>query len=92
MPKQIQGLRKRTRSIQYVKNREEEKQSPIRNGDLVQLFHENGTSIQVRVETTQEEGIIIGTVIKMGAEAPGVSIDDLIVSHEDFVFVVTKGT
>lgn len=92
MPKQIQGLRKRTGNIQYMAEGKNLQQGPIEVGDIVQFVHDNGASINVRVDTPQEEGTLIGTVIKMSADAPGILVDDSIVSHEDFVFMVMRKT
>ena len=90
MPKQIQGLRKRTGELLFRPEGKIKTIRPIEVNDIVTFFHDNGTSIKVRVDVIQEEGVIIGTVIEMSSGAPGISINDYIVSHENFVFVVFK--
>jgi len=90
MPKQVQGLKKRTGNIQYAAKGKKTQRGPIEAGDIVQLAHENGALINVRVDTPQEEGLLIGTVIDISTDTPGISVDDSIVSHEDFVFMVKR--
>jgi hypothetical protein len=90
MPKQLQGLRKRTGSIQYLADGKKVQQGPIEVGDSVQLVHENGAFVTVRVDGLQEEGTFIGTVTQMSAAAPGISVNDQIVDNEAYVFVVIR--
>ena len=92
MPKQVQNLRKRTNEIIYVVKGEKINKGEINIGDILQLFHENGVSINITVEATQEENIVIGKVVEISGDAPGIDINDTIVTHKDFVFVVTINT
>ena len=90
--KQPQGLKKRTGELIFGKSGEKLDRSPINVGDGVLLFHENGAEIAGNVSIIQEEDTYIVKVISTSDNVPGISEDDDIVIHKDFVFVVSKKT
>ena len=90
--KTIQGLRKRTAGIAYVRDGQKvDDFGPLRVGDVATSFHENGASISIRVDALQKEGTFLGTVRRVEREVPGLKVRELIVNNMDFVFVVVRG-
>jgi len=88
--KNVQGLRKRTGKLPHHGDSKTLHLESVRKGDEVLVFHDDGSDISVRIDICQEEGVLIGTVLKVGGKPPGISRDDEIAFHEDFVFVITK--
>ena len=89
--KTIQGLRKRTGAMSYVRKgakkiRDVEK---LAVGDVAHVFHENGGRASIRVDVVQDEGTFIGTVVQNDGKIPGLAVKDSVVENLDFVFVIT---
>ena len=94
-PKQMQGLRRRMGRIAYAAAGPKLAEAgPPRVKDYVHVIHDQaGGIIRIRVDALQPEGSLIGTVvgIELGAVA-GVAINDLVITHIDFVYIVVRST